>query len=280
MNAIYWQLRREFWENRSLYLAPLGACVVFMLGFVVPLSQLPGKMRALHATPQPSITWTYDVLSGLQMLVLMLVAAFYCLDALYGERRDRSSLFWKSLPVSDLTTVLAKAAIPILILPVLTWLITLVAWACMLAMSTLVLSPHPANVALLWDTIAPFSRSLLLLYHLMTVHALYIAPIYGWLFFVSAWARRAPFLWAIVPLVVIGFMERIVFGTSAFAQLLGERLGGNGMDAVVMQGRFPTDPHTHITPFRFLMSPGLIGGLVIFALFVWAAARLRRDRAM
>ena len=47
------------------------------------------------------------------MLTAMVVGLFYCLDALNGERRDRSILFWKSLPVSDTTAVLAKASIPL-----------------------------------------------------------------------------------------------------------------------------------------------------------------------
>ena len=51
------------------------------------------------------------------MLTAFLVGVFYCLDALHGERRDRSILFWKSLPVSDLTTVLAKASVPCRVLP-------------------------------------------------------------------------------------------------------------------------------------------------------------------
>ncbi len=283
MNNAWWQIRRELWENRSLYLAPIGACCVFLLAFVVPLSRLPRTIREAAALDplhqRAAIAFPYDILGGLLMGVLMLVGAFYCLDALYGERRDRSMLFWKSLPVPDLTAVLAKASIPILFLPLVTWIVTLAAWIVMLVMSTLVLSPHPANVALLWQGVAIGPRSLLLLYHLLTVHSLYLAPIYGWLLLVSAWARRATFVWAFVPPVAIASMERLAFGTTFFAHLLLDRLGGNGMDAVVAHGTFPMDPHTHVTPIRFLLSPGLLGGLVIFSLCVMAAVRLRRDRS-
>ena len=62
---------------------------------------------------QQTIEAPYDMAAGLLMLDLLIVGVFYCLDALHGERRDRSMLFWKSLPVSDLTTVLAKASIPL-----------------------------------------------------------------------------------------------------------------------------------------------------------------------
>ena len=56
-----------------------------------------------------------------------IVGVFYCVDALQGERRHRSILFWKSLPVSDLTTtVLSKASIPFAMLPQVTFAVTVV----------------------------------------------------------------------------------------------------------------------------------------------------------
>ena len=48
--------------------------------------------------------------------------------------------------------------------------------------------------------------SVLLLYHLIAVHALWWAPLWGWLLLVSAWARRAAFLWAVLPLLAIGMV--------------------------------------------------------------------------
>src|SRR5207245_2315921 len=104
-----------------------------------------------------------------------------CLDALHGERRDRSILFWKSLPVSDLTTVLSKASIPLVVLPLLTFTITVAMQLIMLLLSSAVLLGSGLNVATLWTQLSFVQMSLLLLYHLMTVHALWPAPIYGWL---------------------------------------------------------------------------------------------------
>lgn len=283
MNAFYWQLRREFWENRSLYLAPIGAWGVFMLGFFVGLAKLPSKMpaaAALYAQHQhTSLAMPYDIFAGLQMGVMMLVGAFYCVDAMYGERRDRSMLFWKSLPVSDLTTVLAKVCIPIVVLPVLTWLITVAGQIVMLLLSSAILAGTPSNVAILWDSVSLFQRSLLLLYHLITVHSLYLAPLYGWLLFVSAWVRRAPLIWATVPPLAIAVFERIAFGTTSFAALIGNRVTGNGMEAVVAHGTFPMDPMTHLTPIRFMMSFGLLAGLAITAMFVAMTVWLRRYRS-
>ncbi len=119
--------------------------------------------------------------------------------------------------------------------------------------------------------------SLVLLYHLVTVHVLWYAPFYGWLLLVSGWARRAPFLWAVLPLFAIGVLEKIAFNTSHFADLLKFRFMG-GSEAGPMAGSFVTDPMTHVTLGSFLSSPGLWIGLVIAAGFLAAAVRLRRYR--
>ena len=118
----------------------------------------------------------------------------------------------------------------------------------------------------------------MLLYHLLIVHALWYAPIYGWLLLVSAWARRAPFLWASLPLLAIGVVEKIAFNTSHFGALLGHRMiGGPGGDDF-MTGILSMDPLMHFTPGAFLSSPGLWIGLAVAAAFLAAAVRLRRYR--
>src|SRR5579864_7071220 len=116
----YWSVRRELWENRSIYIAPLAVAVAFLFGFLISMVHLPDKMRAALALDpmqqREIIERPYNMAALLLMGTYLFVAAFYCLDALQGERRDRSILFWKSLPVSDLTTVLSKASSPFVIL--------------------------------------------------------------------------------------------------------------------------------------------------------------------
>ena len=278
----YWSLRREFWESRSIYLAPLGVATLFLLGFAISLIHLPGEMRAAAALDpmkqRETIALPYDMAASLIMLTAMIVGAFYCLDALYGERRDRSTLFWKSLPVSDLTTVMAKASIPLVALPLVAFAITVVTQFIMLLMSSAVLAGSGQSVAALWAQLSFFRMSLLLLYHLVAVHSLYHAPFYGWLLLVSAWAPRAPFVWAFVPPFAIGYLEKIAFNTSHFVGLLQHRLEGNGIEALTAAGTFPMDPMTQLTPVQFLISPGLWIGLGITAAFLAAAVRLRRYR--
>jgi ABC-2 type transport system permease protein len=278
---MYWSIRRELWESRSIYIAPLAAAAVFLVGFLVSLIHLPQSMRALSTldfvNQRAAIVLPYDMVAALLMFTWMIVGAFYCLGALHGERRDRSILFWKSLPVSDLTTVLAKASIPFLVFPVLTFVITVVTQFIMLLLSSAVLSASGGNVATLWTQLSFPRMSLMLLYHLVTVHTLWYAPFYGWLLLVSAWARRTPFLWAALPPLAIGFGEKIAFNTSHFATFLLHRLGG-GTEAMTMPGSMPMDPTTHLTPGTYLTSPGLWLGLVFTALCLAAAVRLRRYR--
>jgi ABC-2 type transport system permease protein len=268
------------WEYRSIYIAPLSVAVLILFGFLISTGHLPGKIRAAlpfelalrHQVIQP-----YNFAALLIMGTTFIVAIFYCLDALHGERRDRSILFWKSLPVSDVTTVLAKASIPLVILPLLTFVIILVTQFVMLLLSTAVLLGNGLSVATLWTQVPWFAMSLVLFFHVLAVHGLYYAPIYGWLLLVSGWARRAAFLWAILPLLAIGVVEKIAFNTSHFAALLQSRLsGGSGSFAFPLPDGAMEHPLTHLAPLNFFTSPGLWIGLMLFAAFLAAAVRLRR----
>ena len=278
----YWSVRREFWENRSLYLAPLAAAAVFLFGFLISTMTLPHRMRALlaldPAKQREVIAMPYDMAAGLIMVVTLIVSVFYCLDALYGERRDRSILFWKSLPVSDLTAVLAKASIPIVFLQLLAFAITFALQGIMLLLSSAVLVGNGLSVAALWSQLSFFQMSLVLLYHLVAMHGLWYAPLYSWLLLVSSWARRVPFLWAILPLLAIGMVEKIAFNTSYFVALLEYRLGGGDDAAMTATGSFPIDPMSHLTPGRYLSAPGVWLGLIVAAVFLVIAAQRRRNR--
>src|ERR1700691_2456673 len=99
---LYWSVRRELWENRSIYIAPLAAAAVFLFGDLLSLVWLPHSMHELvetHSTPQRIVLAMPYAHAGMLLMVTgFLVGIFYSLDALHGERRDRSILFWKSLP--------------------------------------------------------------------------------------------------------------------------------------------------------------------------------------
>jgi ABC-2 type transport system permease protein len=278
---LYWSVRRELWENRSIYLAPLAASVVILFSSLIGVFRLPSKMHATMALDpeqqRQAIVMPYEFAAGLFMAVGLIVGVFYCLDALYGERRDRSILFWKSLPVSDVTTVISKASIPLVVLPVITVALTMVTQFIMLLLSSAVLSANGMSVATYWAQLSFFQMWLMLFYHLFTVHVLGHAPFYAWFLLVSGWARRAPFLWAFLPPLAIIGIEKIAFNTSYFANMLLAALSG-GAEAVPFPGRMPIEPGMELTPGHFLLSPGLWVGFAITAAFLFAAVRLRRDR--
>jgi ABC-2 type transport system permease protein len=146
----------------------------------------------------------------------------------------------------------------------------------MLLLSTVVLLVSGVGAATLWTRLP--QMTLVMLYGL-TVHALWHAPLYGWLLLVSGWARRATFLWAVLPLLAIGVLERIVFQTSHFASLVKYRLIGGLRVAFALEGQGGAiDRLSQLDPARFLSSPGLWIGLVAAVAFLAAAARLRRYR--
>jgi ABC-2 type transport system permease protein len=277
---LYWSVQREFWEHRSLYLAPLAGAALFLFGFMISLIHLPARMRAAGINPMPNefVEQSENLAALLIMGTTLIVAVFYCLDALHSERRDRSILFWKSLPVSDLTTVLSKTSIPLFILPLLTFAVTVVLWVLMRLLSTAVLLGSGMSTMTASTPFSFFQLSLGLLYHLVVVHGLFYAPFYGWLLLVSAWARRAAFLWATLPLFAIGIVERIAFNTSYFASMLGYRLGGAAEDTGSKATGLAVALMPHFTPGELLFNRSLWTGLAVTAVFLAAAVLLRRNR--
>jgi ABC-2 type transport system permease protein len=282
---VYWSIRRELWENRSLWIAPLICAAFALFGFMITSIGLPKKIR-LAATLDPlprhlMVADRYSMAPIPIILVAILVGVFYSLDALYGERRDRSILFWKSLPVSDLTTVLTKAAIPLAVLPLIAFVISTLLQCAMLLWSTVVLLASGFNPLIVWSEFHFFQEPLILLYGLVVL-ALWQAPLHGWFLLVSSWARRTPFLWAVLPLVILSVLEKSVFGTGRFSAMTFGRLTGSYEYAFVQRqrpGKIPLiDDLTELTPLRFLGSPGLWVGLIVAAAFLFAASRMRRNR--
>jgi ABC-2 type transport system permease protein len=279
---LYWSVRRELWENRSIYIAPLAVAAVILFGFLISIIHPSAKTRAAWLDPAkqwPAINMPYDIAAFLILLTAFIVGIFYCLDALHGDRRDRSILFWKSLPVSDLTTVLSKAGIPLAVLPLVAFAIIVATQVIMLLLSTVILPGKGVGAATLWAQLPLFRMSLALLYAL-AVMALWHAPIYGWMLLVSGWPRRATFLWAVLPPFAIGVIEKVAFNTTHFGNLMKYRLIGWFTQAFALwaKGNAPMDPLAPLTPGKFLSTPGLWIGLAVAAIFLAAAVRLRRYR--
>ena len=230
-----WLLRREFWEHKGgFFWAPLITGVVFLLftligggtgqymferhggkivnidGHEVPLSEISWGEFLSKASPE-DLRQLHDIINGSTLvsatwpvMVFGIVVFFYLLGCLYDERKDRSVLFWKSLPLSDRDTVLSKAASALLVAPTIA---ILVAIACMFAfmvmLSGFVLLHNGNPVTLLWGPGSPLSNAGLML-SMIPIYALWALPTAGWLLLCSAWSRSKPFLWAILIPVFAG----------------------------------------------------------------------------
>jgi ABC-2 type transport system permease protein len=285
----YWSVRRELWENRSLYTAPLIVAGVIVFGFLCTTASLPERRRAVLALEDPirkhaAIEMPYDVAALMIMFTCFIVGVFYCLDALYGERRDRSILFWKSLPISDLTTVLSKIVIPLVALPLISFAVIVVTQLLIFLISSVVLLANGISPATTLAHVNLFQNLVFLVYGLAAA-SLWHAPTYSWALLVSAWVKRAAFLWAVLPIIAIAFFEKITFGTQYFYSLIKYRLSSWAAEAFA----FKPNPHSEhgtpildslsqLTPGRYLATPGLWLGLLFAAICVTAALKLRRYR--
>lgn len=278
----YWSVLRELWENRSIYIAPLIVAGVQLFGLALSTIGIAERRHAVLLFDDPvkqrhAIEAPYDAVAMMMIFTVFIVGLFYCLDALHGERRDRSILFWKSLPVADLTTVLSKVIVPLAILPAIAFALVVCVQLAMLLMTSANLLAHGVSPASTWTHVPMFQNWIVLLYGLIAI-ALWHAPIYGWLILVSGWARRATFLWAVLPFIVMQIFERITFGTFYVGKLIAHRLMGFAPGAFDFMGneRAPIDSLSQLTPGRYLATPGLWIGLAFAAAFLFAAARVRR----
>jgi ABC-2 type transport system permease protein len=278
----YWAVRRELWEYRSIYLAPLIVAGLVIFGFLIRIMHLPQVVRSA-ATLSPieqmlKIAAPFGIAAAAICGVGLIVGFFYCLGALYNERRDRSILFWKSLPVSNVTTVLSKTFVPLVVLPVVVFAVTVVTQLIMLGLGSAVLSASGVDPATLWAH-WPMLRMTVLLAYVLVVIVLWYAPICAWLLLVSSWARSMAILWAVLPPLGLCIAEKIAFDSSYFASLMDYRLNGYVSQALYYRkGMDLTDPLVLLTPMHFLGSLGLWAGLAVATVLLAGAIWLRRNR--
>ena len=218
-------IKREYWEHRGGFLwAPIwaGSALLFLLVSATVFGEIFGAQHVQMGIPLQSL---FNVTSAAELatvavalngalfgfagfiqVVLAFVLFFYLLGALYDDRRDRSVLFWKSLPISDTATVASKVLAAALLAPLLAFAVTVLLHLAILLLLSLLVLFHGGNpLTLVWGTASPWvvwSKLLVMI----PVNALWALPAYGWLLLVSAFARSKPFLWAVVPPVLLGWL--------------------------------------------------------------------------
>jgi ABC-2 type transport system permease protein len=274
-------VRRELWEHRAVILAPLfvaGLVVVSVLLGAFSHGPNIGPLLKLDAAKlQSLVVMPFGLSASVVLFVSFAIGAYYAFDALNAERRDRSILFWKSMPVSDATTVLSKAFIPLAVQPAVGVAIALALQAILAVLLAAILSATGVDVGRLWAMVPAGPMTIALLYGVF-VHVLWYAPLYALFLMLSAWVRR-PFLWVLVPALAVQLLEKIAFGTSWSGTFLRHRLLGALSEAFVPNAlNKPITSLAELDPVRFLTSPGLWLGLLFAAGFLYAAIYLRRSR--
>ena len=225
VQTFLWLLKREYWEHRGgFFWAPLIAAGVMiaitLLTLIVAeataarhgvnlsgmsLDAISRNMTADQiATFNSGIAVTLMGISVPVVITLFFVVFFYLLGALYDDRRDRSVLFWKSLPISDLDTVLSKAVAAVFVAPLFAVGATIVLHLAFLVLVSAYAGLHGVNpLPLLWNPL-PLVSIWIKLVCLIPLNALWALPTVGWLLLCSSFARSKPFLWAVAVPVALG----------------------------------------------------------------------------
>jgi len=278
-------IRRELWEHQSLWIAPLAVAALLLSGVIAGAVFGHGHMYydGDVQIPHSQAALAIGILSFTvpQFLVMLVVLFFYLQDCLYTERKDRSILFWKSMPVSDTATVLSKLLTALVVVPVGLFLLTLVTdliVAGIMAISV----PGAADI---WDTGAWLKFRAAMIPGLALV-LLWYSPIAAYLLLLSAWARRNVFLWVSLPPVVLLILENRVTGTHYIGTFLQYRVAGIwhyfgtgsgfsdwGRGIPEIGSLFET-----IGATRAAMDADLWLGILAAALLTFAAVRIRHYR--
>ena len=296
-------LKREAWEHRSLVWVPLLTAALIVATALISTS-VAGSVRisangdgseffALLSSDSQAQAQLFGVWLGALVAPIAVITAivlfFYLLDTLYAERKDRSILFWKSLPVSDSATVLSKALTALVAVPVWVWLLSMVTGLLTFVIVAIKVSGTPISPLGNFHVGVWLVLQLTFLQNLL-IASLWYAPIAAYLLLMSAWANRAPFLWAVLPPAMLALFEEITLDTDHVANLLGHRLSGffsavgpsvqidsdAGDAASVVQSI--SDAYESLSAASLLTTSDLYLGVAVAAVLLIAAARLRRSR--
>lgn len=310
MNSFKALIKREYWENRgSIFLSP--AIIAAVLAGIMILSTITGdtfvkiqhdELNLWDMFPEAvekfnSIdeeTRTQAVQIGLYApsilfgFVMFIICLFYCLGSLYDERKDKSILFWKSLPVSDTSTVLSKFVSVCFVIPVAYFIVVAAFQVFLLIFGTVLAWVGGSLGVAVWTSSNLFG----VLFNSLcsfVVATLWLAPVWAWLMLASAWAKKVAFLWGTLPIFMIAIAEGWIFRSSNFIEMVGERIA-RGFSIInsdiqdlisniqLLRGKDMLSEHGVVKWYDVLGEGGFWIGLIVAAGFLAAAIYTRRYR--
>ena len=295
-------IRRELWEHRSIFVTPIAIGLILALGVLMTEGMLTAHTAEIDigiaaASNLADESHRSAVINGLLFVpsVIILIGMsvlviFYSLDSLYAERKDKSILFWRSLPVTDAETVISKALTGALVIPLIsfaaiitTQLISMILssiWIMIEGGDAIHLIWAPASLVSLWA--ATLAGMLML--------SLWLSPFLGWFLFVSAFAKRMPLLLAALPIIMLPMLENWIFGSKMFFEAFFVRTiepirdGAEAAKASfeitenLRVSSLIADPWQAIEFGSFFAKSDLWAGLIVSATFITAAVYVRRYR--
>ncbi len=295
-------LRREFWEHRSLIIVPA------VVAAMITLTTLTGQVSINHldlldmgivgATNMPenaravALSVAMISLTSSFIFAMWILTIFYTLDSLYAERKDRSILFWRSIPVTDFETVLSKLLTATIAIPVVTFVVIVATHLLVLLNISIWIEfrgGSPWN--LIW-TAVPFIDNWTATLVLLLALPLWLSPFIGWFLFVSAFTKRSPLLTAALPIFMLPLFEKMLFDSSVLAETFFERsikmplfAGIDNMELLFQEGEdFANFTGAKLSLLSlmdlgsFVVSPQLWIGIVVCGIFCAAAMYVRRYR--
>lgn len=297
-------IKRELWEHRALFIVPLVIALIESLGSIVGQVTVSGAGQAvdialLGATNlgdterAAAINVLMIGVSFLFVMAMGVLMIFYSLDALYAERKDKSILFWRSLPVTDAETVISKLITAAIVIPLITVVMIAATHLVVLIISSIWVAIRGANAwHLIWQA-APFFDNWMGTLILLLSLSIWVSPFIGWFLFVSAFTKRSPFLIAFLPFLVIPMLEKIFFGSWVFGEMLISRapfktpifdgLNGSGFffedDAELMElANTGVSFLSFLDVSQFLTSVEVWLGIAVCGILSFAAVYVRRYR--
>ena len=294
-------LKREVWEHRSIYVTPVAIASIVTLGTLAMLMFAGGFAKELDiaifgatniagdAERKVALTGFFIGTSWLFLFAAMVLTVFYTLDSLYAERKDKSILFWRSLPITDAEAVIAKLLTAVIVIPLFTAGAIIVTHLVNLLVTSVWVSIKGGDAGhLIWGSV-PLLDNWVAGTIVVLATAVWMSPFIGWFLFVSAFTKRSPLLMAFMPLVLIPLLEVIFLRSSVFAEAVFARGGMIPLFRGIDMGTFFDEDNLRISedlvgllPYidlsKFLTSLPMWSGIIVCGLFVTAAIYVRRYR--
>ena len=294
-------IKRELWEHRSIYVTPAAIAVIVTLGVLATLMLASGFAKELDVAifgaqnlagdveRRAALTGFFVGTSWVFLVALMFLTVFYSLDSLYAERKDKSILFWRSMPATDAETVISKLLTAAIVIPVITAVGIWATHLVNLIVTSLWVSAKGGDAGvLIWGSV-PILDNWLAALIVVVASGLWMSPFIAWFLFVSTWAKRMPILMAFMPPIVLGLLEWIVFRTQYFLTTIGDRGDMTPLFHSMSLERFFEEEQwrdgvenisllQHMDLVGFVTDPGFWSGLLVCGILTTAAIYVRRYR--